>query len=49
MQYKSVPNWHPVTENKITTDSPDYQFSKTVLTVHLHQAQQTQTTVVPEN
>jgi hypothetical protein len=38
-----------VTENKITTDSPDYQFSKIVLIVHLQQAHHTQTTVVPQN
>jgi len=38
---KPVPNYRPVTENKITTDSSDYKFSKIVLIVHLHQAHQT--------
>jgi len=38
-----------MTENKTTTDSSDYQLSKIVLIIHLHQAHQTETTVVPEN
>ena len=35
----------PVTENKITTNSPNYQFSNIVVIVHLQQAHHTQTTV----
>jgi hypothetical protein len=38
-----------VTENKITADSPDYQFSKNHINSSFHQAHQSQTTVVPEN
>jgi hypothetical protein len=39
----------PNDKNKTTTVSPDYQFSKIVLIIHLQQAHQTQTMVVPEN